>query len=110
MNKNGKPGDIAFFVEVLSKAKEEVLHSDMIKKLIEHFYEENKNAILKFGFAPFATYFFSAVIYLSSDMILDKVSIIEKENLSTVSTIAFGMTILGIGYFSYVEIRQIKNK
>ena len=69
-DEKGNKESIIDLIKVLSDASEKVLDCELIKTLIDYYYEENLQKIKFAGFYPFVMYFAVTICNLSYFIIL----------------------------------------
>ena len=95
-------------ITVLAQAPDTALNSELVKTLVNYFYQENLLIIKKYCFAPFVCYFISIATHSSYFMITeDKDKWTGFEVFETANwLIAVGFTL----YFCSIEVRQMIHK
>ena len=56
-------------LEVLANAPETIMHTVLVRTLVQYFYDENKNRVVISCYIPFIIYFIASIVYYANFMI-----------------------------------------
>lgn len=96
-------------IVVLAKAPNSALTSQLVKTLVDYFYEKNLKKVKLFCFVPFVIYFASAIFFFSYPMINEEFQK-SDEKWKAVSVISASLTLAGTCYFGIIEMIQFRYK
>ena len=105
-NSSGEDTSYQDLADVLSRTPDSLLHTDLMKTLVESFYEKQKKYILRHGFIPYTLYLAAAIVYYCGEMKDDDFQNDPDRNYNQSGTVAYAITVAGTLYFALVEVRQ----
>ena len=98
---NGNLATLGDFIEVLEQTTSIILNTELVRILVNHFYEQNLVRIIWICFIPYVIYFVAAILYFSYYMISYEYQEPEKQK-TALPICSLGLTIAGILYFSVI--------
>ena len=71
MDEKGNKATLGELIIVLAQAYDSALNSELVKTLVDYFYQENLHTIVNRCFLPFTGYFAAIAIYTSYFMLTE---------------------------------------
>ena len=107
VDEKGNKVTLGKLIIVLAQASDTALNSELVKTLVDYFYQENLQTIVNSCFLPFVGYFASIATFTSYFMISEEE---ETTAFKILKALNWLLAVTGTVYFGTIEVRQMMHK